>query len=55
MKQDVNSEIVKALKEWAESSHSYLSQSKPYSKGYKDGISVAKKIVLNIIQQPIKK
>lgn len=46
--------IVREIKEWAESSHSYLSQSKPYSKGYKDGISVAKEIVLNIIQQPIK-
>jgi hypothetical protein len=43
-------ETLKQIKEWVESSHAYLSSSKPYSQGYKDGITQAKDIISNIIK-----
>lgn len=43
-------QILNEIKEWVERSHDYLSSSKPYSQGYKDGISQAKDIISNIIK-----
>jgi len=38
-------EIVKEISEWANSSHSYLSDGCQYAKGYKAGVAQAKDIV----------
>jgi len=45
--QDVD--ILTKIKEWAESSHAYLATSNDYARGYKNGISTAKEIILEII------
>lgn len=42
-------EILEDISEWANSSHSYLSDCSPYSQGYKDGITRAKEIVLEYL------
>ena len=42
-------DILTQIIEWAKSSHAYLSNSSEYAKGYKDGISRAKEIILEII------
>lgn len=42
-------DILTQIIEWANSSHAYLSVRTPYAKGYKDGISQAKEIILEII------
>ena len=42
-------DILTQVIEWANSSHAYLSARTPYAKGYKDGISQAKEIILEII------
>lgn len=45
--QDVD--ILTKILVWANSSHAYLSNRTEYAKGYKDGISQAKEIILEII------
>lgn len=47
-------EILKKIQEWAEGSHSYLSVITDYARGYKDGISRAKDIILDIIENDCK-
>lgn len=42
-------DILTQIIEWANSSHAYLSNRDGYAKGYKDGISRAKEIILDII------
>ena len=42
-------DILTKIIEWANSSHTYLSNRTEYAKGYKDGISQAKEIILDII------
>lgn len=42
-------DLLTKIIEWAKSSHAYLSTSSEYAKGYKDGISRAKEIILEII------
>ena len=42
-------DILTQIIEWANDSHAYLSERTSYAKGYKDGISQAKEIILNII------
>lgn len=37
------------IKEWAESSHYYISERADYSRGYKDGLTQAKLIILEIL------
>jgi hypothetical protein len=46
-----NEEILKEIIDWANSSHSYLSETTPYAKGYKDGIRQAKEIIKNIKEE----
>lgn len=43
--------VLKEVERWANSSHAYLAEKSPYSQGYKDGITVAKNIVIEIIKQ----
>lgn len=45
--QDVD--ILTKILKWANDSHAYLSNRTEYAKGYKDGISRAKEIILEII------
>lgn len=47
-------EILQKIKNWAEGSHAYLSNSTDYARGYKDGISRAKDIILDIIEHDCK-
>lgn len=42
-------EIIKEIKEWANTSHAYLCNREGYPRGYRDGISQAKSIVLEIL------
>lgn len=42
---------IKEISEWANASHAYLCNREGYPKGYRDGISQAKKIVLSILSQ----
>lgn len=42
-------DLLTKIIEWAKSNHAYLSTSSEYGKGYKDGISRAKEIILEII------
>lgn len=44
-------EAIKKIEEWANASHAYLCNREGYPKGYKDGISQAKTIVLEILSQ----
>lgn len=44
-------ELIKEIKDWAESSHDYLSYEQSYSQGYKDAMTWAKEIVLNMIKE----
>jgi len=43
-------EIIKAVKNYADTSAAYLSTNTEYARGYKDGISKAKEIIRNIIK-----
>lgn len=43
-----DNKIIK-LREWVTSSHSYLSERSEYAKGYKQGMTVAKNIVIDIL------
>ena len=47
--------IHQEIKKWAESSHAYLSSRTPfargYAKGYLDGITHAKEIILDILNK----
>lgn len=45
--QDID--LLTQIKEWANSSHDYLSNRTEYAKGYKDGIRRSKEIILEII------
>ena len=47
-------EILQKIKDWAEGSHAYLSNRTDYARGYKDGISQAKDIILDIIENNCK-
>lgn len=42
---------IKELSEWANASHAYLCNREGYPKGYRDGISQAKTIVLDILSK----
>jgi len=42
-------EALKEIKEWADSSHAFLSTRTDYGRGYKDGITRAKEIILEIM------
>lgn len=44
-------EVIKEIHEWANASHAYLCNREGYARGYKDGISQAKIIVLEILSQ----
>lgn len=44
-------EAINKLSEWANGSHAYLCNREGYPRGYKDGISQAKVIVLDILSQ----
>ena len=45
----MNKDILTQIIEWAEESHAYLSESTAYAIGYKDGITRAKQIIINIL------
>ena len=47
-------ETLQKIKNWAEGSHAYLSSRTDYARGYKDGISQAKDIILDIIENNCK-
>jgi len=42
-------EALKEIMEWADSSHAFLSTRTDYGRGYKDGITRAKEIILEIM------
>lgn len=44
-------EIINEISEWANSSHAYLSSCHDYARGYKDGITQAKNIILEILSK----
>lgn len=44
-------EAIKKISEWANASHAYLCNREGYPKGYRDGISQAKIIVLEILSK----
>lgn len=44
-------EAIKKINDWANASHAYLSNREGYPRGYRDGISQAKIIVLEILSQ----
>lgn len=44
-------EAIKEISEWANASHAYLCNREGYPKGYRDGISQAKTIVLEILSK----
>lgn len=44
-------EMLKRIEEWAMSGHAYLSTASDYARGYKDGITRAKEIVLEIMTE----
>lgn len=44
-------EAIKEISEWANASHAYLCNREGYPKGYKDGITQAKTIVLDILSK----
>lgn len=44
-------EAINKLSEWANGSHAYLCNREGYPRGYKDGITQAKVIVLDILSQ----
>lgn len=46
-----NQEIINELENWANDSHSYLSERTDYARGYKEGISQAKVIVSDILDK----
>lgn len=45
----MDKDILTQIIEWAEDSHSFLSESTDYARGYKDGITRAKQIILEIV------
>jgi hypothetical protein len=45
----MDKEVLTKIREWAESSHSYLSTRTDYACGYKDAMTYAKDIVLSIL------
>lgn len=44
-------EMLKRIEEWALHSHSYLSTSTDYARGFRDGIEHAKNFVLAIMNE----
>lgn len=44
-------EIIDEIREWANASHAYLSNREGYPLGYRDGITQAKNIVLEILSK----
>lgn len=44
-------EAIKKISEWANASHAYLCNREGYPRGYRDGISQAKTIVLGILSK----
>lgn len=44
-------EIINEISEWANASHAYLCNRNGYPRGYRDGISQAKSIVLEILSK----
>lgn len=44
-------EAIQEISEWANASHAYLCNREGYPRGYKDGISQAKIIVLDILSK----
>lgn len=44
-------EIINEIRQWANSSHAYLSNREGYAQGYKDGISQSKNIIIEILAQ----
>lgn len=44
-------EAIKEISEWANASHAYLCNREGYPRGYRDGISQAKTIVLGILSK----
>lgn len=42
-------DLLSQIIEWANSSHSYLSERTDYARGYKAGITAAKTIILEIL------
>lgn len=44
-------EAIKEISEWANASHAYLCNREGYPRGYRDGITQAKIIVLGILSQ----
>lgn len=44
-------EAINKISEWANASHAYLCNREGYPRGYKEGISQAKSIVLGILSQ----
>ena len=44
-------DAIKEISEWANASHAYLCNREGYLKGYRDGISQAKIIVLEILSK----
>lgn len=46
-----NEEILKQISEWANSSHSYLSERTDYARGYKNGYTQAKEEVQGFLSK----
>lgn len=46
-----NEEIIKAITDWANSSHGYISQNTDYGQGYSRGLSQAKAIVRHLLSK----
>lgn len=44
-------QVLQQIGEWANSSHSYLSNRSEYARGYKSGISAAKEIILDYLKE----
>uniref|UniRef100_UPI003561B004 hypothetical protein n=1 Tax=Bacteroides fragilis TaxID=817 RepID=UPI003561B004 len=47
----IREEVIKEISEWANASHAYLCNREGYPRGYRDGISQAKTIVLGILSK----
>jgi hypothetical protein len=45
----MDKDILTQIIEWCEQLHSFLSESTDYARGYKDGITRAKQIILEIV------
>lgn len=45
----MDKDILTQIIEWAEEPHTYLSESTDYARGYKDGITRAKQLIMEIV------